>query len=80
MTHSSVLAWRTPGTEEPGGLWPIVSQRVRHDRSDLACLRVYMSTQMHMPMCVHEWTDVCANQCTSVVKCVCDVWAMERRW
>ena len=54
MTHSSVLAWRIPGTEEPGGLWPIVSQRVGHDRSDLACLHVYMSTQMHMPMCVHE--------------------------
>ena len=24
-------AWRIPRTEEPGGLWPIVSQRVGHD-------------------------------------------------
>ena len=30
-THSSVLAWRLPGTEEPGGLQSIWSQRVGHD-------------------------------------------------
>ena len=30
-THSRVLAWRIPWTEEPGGLQSIGSQRVRHD-------------------------------------------------
>ena len=30
-THSSVLAWRIPWTEEPGGLLSIGSHRVRHD-------------------------------------------------
>ena len=30
-THSSILAWRIPWTEEPGGLQPIGSHRVRHD-------------------------------------------------
>ena len=30
-THSSILAWRMPSTEEPGGLPSIGSQRVRHD-------------------------------------------------
>ena len=30
-THSSVLAWRTPGTEEPGRLPSMGSHRVRHD-------------------------------------------------
>ena len=30
-THSSILAWRVPWTEEPGGLWPMGSHRVRHD-------------------------------------------------
>ena len=30
-TYSSILAWRIPGTEEPGGLQPMGSQRVRHD-------------------------------------------------
>ena len=29
--HSSVLAWRIPWTEEPGGLQPMGSQRVGHD-------------------------------------------------
>ena len=28
--HSSVLAWRIPWTEEPGGLWSMESQRIRH--------------------------------------------------
>ena len=30
-THSTVLAWRIPWTEEPGGLQSRVSQRVGHD-------------------------------------------------
>ena len=30
-THSSVLAWRIPWTEKPGGLQSMGSQRVRHD-------------------------------------------------
>ena len=34
--HSSVLAWRTPGMKEPGGLLSMGSHRVGHDRSDLA--------------------------------------------
>ena len=30
-THSSILAWRIPGTEEPGGLLSMESHRVGHD-------------------------------------------------
>ena len=30
-THSSILAWRIPRTEEPGGLQSMKSQRVGHD-------------------------------------------------
>ena len=30
-THSSILAWRIPWTEDPGGLQSIGSQRVGHD-------------------------------------------------
>ena len=30
-THSSILAWRIPWTEEPGGLQFMGSQRVGHD-------------------------------------------------
>ena len=37
-THSSVLAWRIPGTGEPGGLLSMGSHRVGHDWSDLAAV------------------------------------------
>ena len=35
-THSSILAWRIPGTEEPGGLPSMGLHRVRHNWDDLA--------------------------------------------
>ena len=35
-THSSILAWRIPWTEEPGRLWSTVLQRVRYNWSDLS--------------------------------------------
>ena len=38
-THSRILAWRIPWTEEPGRIQSIGSQRVRHDWSDLAHTR-----------------------------------------
>ena len=37
-THSSVLAWRIPGTEEPGGLPSVGLHRVGHDWSDFAAV------------------------------------------
>ena len=42
-THTSVLAWRIPGTVESGGLLSMGSHRVRHDWSDLAAAaaRIY---------------------------------------
>ena len=43
-THSSVLAWRIPGTAEPGGLPSMESHRIRHDWSDLAAAAA-MDTQ-----------------------------------
>ena len=36
--HSSILAWRTPWTEEPDGLLSMGLHRVGHDWSDLACM------------------------------------------
>ena len=35
-THSSTLAWKIPGTEEPGGLPSMGTHRVGRDGSDLA--------------------------------------------
>ena len=40
-THSSILAWKTPWTEEPGGLQFMGSQRVRHDWV-MECVHVCM--------------------------------------
>ena len=37
-THSSILAWRIPWTEEPGGLLSMGWHRVGDDWSDLACM------------------------------------------
>ena len=40
-THSSILAWRIPWTEEPGGLRFIGLQRIEHDWSDLAHVHTF---------------------------------------
>ena len=45
-THSSVLAYRIPGTGEPGGLPSMGSHRVRHNWQDLAAAA---STSGHSP-------------------------------
>ena len=37
-THSSILAWRIPGTEEPGRLESLGSQRDRHDQVNFTSL------------------------------------------
>ena len=44
-THSSILAWRIPWTEEPGRLQSMGSQRVGHDWSNLACTHMFSSVQ-----------------------------------
>ena len=43
-THSSVLAWRIPGTAEPGGLLSMGSHRVGHDWWDLAAVAAAANT------------------------------------
>ena len=44
-THSSILAWRIPGTKETGRLQSIGSQRVRHNWSNLAGLHALLNKQ-----------------------------------
>ena len=41
-THSSILAWRIPWTEEPGGLQSTRSQRVRHDWAYTLCYATFI--------------------------------------
>ena len=46
--HSSVLAWRIPGTGEPGGLPSMGLHRVGHDSSDLAAAAAYFHSILKM--------------------------------
>ena len=48
-THSSIPAWRSPWTEEPGGLQFIGAQRDRHDSSELACTHRWQPTRLCSP-------------------------------
>ena len=58
-THSSVLAWRIPGTGEPSGLPSMGSHRTGHDWSDLAAA----AAEWCLPP-VHLILSPCLNGCT----------------
>ena len=52
-THSSILAWRTPWTEEPGGPQSIGLQRVRHNRvTNICCVYFTIITCVYYYLCV----------------------------
>ena len=53
-THSSILAWRIPWTEKPGRLWPVGSQRVRHDWSDLVTRQQFLVVNPSITACSHH--------------------------
>ena len=50
-THSSILAWRIPWTEEPGGLQSTGSQRVRYYWSDLASTHTDSNRHLNANFC-----------------------------
>ena len=56
-THFSILAWRIPWTEKPGGLESIRSQRYRHDGSNLAHMQS-VSKLLAMQWIFHSVLDV----------------------
>ena len=47
-THSSILAWKIPWTEEPGGLQSMGSQTVRQDRVTEHSVNFYSSLGVHL--------------------------------
>ena len=55
-THSSILAWRIPGTGKPDGLPSMGSHRVGHDWSDLAAAAALKFGQ-------HLGTSILLNSC-----------------
>ena len=61
LTHFSVLAWRIPGTGEPGGLPSMGLHRVGHDWSDLAAaadLTISLSKNCSLYLHVsHNWVE-----------------------
>ena len=71
-THSSILAWRIPWTQEPGRLQSMGSQRVEHDWSNWACMRDRRwVTQIMLPSPVQ----ICLTKIKSlntIANCVCN--------
>ena len=71
-THSSTLAWRTPWTEESGGLQSIGLQRIEHDWSDLAHVYTYIYICMYIHIhiciyiCIHRWTYIWIHMCVYI--------------
>ena len=59
-THSSVLAWRIPGTGEPGGLPSMGSHRIGHDWSELATAAATIGDREHnfMYYCICVFSSV----------------------
>ena len=54
-THFSVLAWRIPGTGEPGGLPSMGLHRVRHDWSDLTAAAAVAQMAKNLPATQETW-------------------------
>ena len=82
-THSSVLAWRIPGTGEPGGLPSMESHRIGHDWSDLAaaarnqyCCETMAYGSFKYILLIHsslpethtEWNDITSWKCFRVIQ------------
>ena len=86
-THSTILAWRIPGTAEPGGLPSVGSHRVGHDWSDLAVAVATLDVWNAENHFDGKYTDECflcwlsgkepACQCR---RCRCDPWVSKIPW
>ena len=62
VTHSRILAWKTPWTEEPGGLQPMGSQRVKHDRAtEHACMHTHSLPRNNFEAYLHSINRVVIN-------------------
>ena len=63
-THSSILAWRIPWTEEPGRLRSTGSQRVGHDWYDSP--HIHLRLQQHVCACESEVKVQAAQSCLTL--------------
>ena len=62
-THSSVLAWRIPGSGEPGGLLSMGSHRVGHDWSDLAAAAAAAAWISQRVLTAPAWVSLISSYC-----------------
>ena len=76
-THSSVLAWRIPGTAEPGGLPSMGSHRVGHDWRDLAVAAAANLTILSLPVHEHNIFSCAFSQ---LVQSLSKVWLFATPW
>ena len=67
--HSSILAWRIPRTEKPGGLWSIASQRVGHNWSNFA-LSTYVSYLPDFSLQCHSSSKETRQMCKQSNPCL----------
>ena len=85
-THSSVLAWRIPGTGEPGGLPSMGSHRVSHNWSDLAAAAATLSLHRNLAVSASagllRWlsSKESAYQCRRHRRCGFDLWVGKIPW
>ena len=64
-THSSILAWRIPGTGEPGGLPFMGLHRVGHNWSDLAAAAARLNVVLDATIGWHFRTNTSIRKCES---------------
>ena len=68
-THSSILAWRIPRTEEPGRLQSMGSQRVGHDWAT-SLTHSLTHTYICTYTCIHGYMYICTDICMYVCVCI----------
>ena len=80
-THSNILVWKIPQTEEPGKLWSMESQRVGHNWSNSACRHPHTHTpfylgvlswkfygsSLHLSLWPHTWVGTNLGTCCKFI-------------
>ena len=79
-THSSVLAWRIPGTGKPGGLLSVGSHRVGHNWSNLAAAATILSRLHHELLCIRYIGAYLVAQMTENLPAIQETWVQFLGW
>ena len=77
-THSSILAWKIPWTEEPGGLQSTGLQRVKHDLVSEHAHKVVIYTVVYMSDMISKILTQTHELCSSAT-CLIDVFFVKKK-